>query len=245
MDDDQSADNSRFSHGAAGAIRSGGKWLAALVVASLVLPALTTQWSDRQNELSLKEALVSQLTLSAATAIEEAHALVLDETVLDPLPTERLRARYVAIAKAWNIEVFTLESKLNAYFPDARLREEPHQGLGDALGRYNLHVQDFILLSGDICSDNRVFRLALGRLERYLPGIGEETWEALRSSAASADDLHGCWKRTEEFRRAFQEPLGRDLLEKRQSIVETIIHSGAEGYSVGFRDFLRQILPPL
>ena len=184
MSDEESARTAPSWRSRAGALRRGGTWLVALLVASLVLPALTTQWSDRQNELSLKEALVSQLTFSAATAIEEAHYLVLDESVPGPLRTESLRARYVAIAKAWNIDMFTLESKIKAYFPSARLRDGPRPALGDAVREYNLRVQDFILLSGDICAGNRLFQLALHRLDDYLPGIPDETWKALASSTA-------------------------------------------------------------
>jgi hypothetical protein len=249
MTDDASAGSVSRRDRVASAFRRSGKWIAALVLASLVLPAVTTQWSDRQKELSLKESLISQLTLSAATAIEGAHSLVIEETQAGPLQAASLRPRYGAIAMGWNVDIFTLESRLNAYFPHAKLRDKPHTRLGAAVRTYNLRVQDYILLSGPTCSDTDLFRNALKRLKSYLPTIEEEDWLSLGWIDEEANDEQPkrsgpCWRHAEEFRRAYQEPLGLKLLEKRGSLVETIVQSGAEGYYVGFRDLLRQVFSP-
>lgn len=61
-------------------LASAAKWLAVLVVASLMVPALTSQWSDRQKELDVKNAVVAQITHSAATATQDAYSLVDDES---------------------------------------------------------------------------------------------------------------------------------------------------------------------
>jgi hypothetical protein len=239
MSDLTTSDGSRRDR-AAKALTRTGKWLAAILVASLILPALTAQWADRQNELALKEKLVSELTLSAATAIEEAHALVLEEVQPDPLPMQALRARYGAVAKAWSIAIFTLETKLSAYFPDAKLRSETRVAFRDAVHDYNLRVQDYIVLSGQICADNRLFEAALGRLTNYV-GVTRPSTEQMK--VEQSKDPPSCWRRTEDFRRAYQDPIGLSLLNKRDDLVETIIHADAAGYNVGFRDFLQQIVP--
>jgi hypothetical protein len=114
------------------------KWLVALLVASLFIPAITTQWSDRQKELDIKAALISQITESAAATVQDSVFLVSDES------------------------------------------------------------------------------------------------KGRRGS---------CWLKTNEFRIAYQ-ALGERLLSKRQPLLATITESPAAGYNVGFRDFLRQVLPP-
>ena len=240
MSDDASTTAASKRDRTTSALKRSAKWLGAIVVASLVLPALTTQWADRQNELALKEGLVSQLTFSAATAIEEAHALVLDETQSEPPPPKDLRSRYSAFATAWNVAIYTLESKLKAYFPDAELQDEPGMSLQKAVHEYNLRVQDYILLSGEICAGNQLFKDASERLTDYL---GTALPNVSRSTVERSGDPYRCWRRSEAFRRAYQDPIGLRLLNKRDRLVETIVDSGAQGYNVGFQDFLRQIVP--
>jgi hypothetical protein len=219
------------------------KWAGALLLASLVIPAITTQWSDRQKEVALKDSLISQLTASTATAIENSGSLVFDETqgpAIAPIAT--LRSQFKSIGNDWNIQAFTLESQLHAYFPHARLYHGQHSTFGHAFDTYNMRVQDYILLAYALCPGDKLRTKALRRLQIYLPIIKSVEWAALQESGVHPPG-NDCWRRSTKFKDAYLIPLGLDLLRKRAALVDTILHSHATGYNVGFQDFLRQVLP--
>jgi hypothetical protein len=51
------------------------RWFALLFVASLFVPALTKQWSDRQQELRIKEELATGISTIVAAAVYSAEAV--------------------------------------------------------------------------------------------------------------------------------------------------------------------------
>jgi hypothetical protein len=212
--------------------------LAAFVI-SLAIPAITSQWSDRQKELELKDKLVSQFTSSAATAIENADGLVDDETRGGELPADSLRSRWASISSGWKVAAYTLESELAAYYPDAKLRGDNGMSFQDAFDEYNERVQQFIYLGFNDCRDGRVGRLEL--LSRYL-GFRKhgDVWKALDTDA---EHKVNCWRRTGDFKAAYVGYLSSLLLEKRADLVDTVIHSSAAGFNDSFGDFVRQIVP--
>jgi hypothetical protein len=219
------------------------KWVAVLAVVSLMVPALTTQWSDRQKELDLKTSLVSQITGSAATATQDAFTLVADEAKSSSIKDPAWRAQYRNILKEWRVAAFTLESELDAYFPRVELsNRQPSQPsrLVPAFALYNDIIQDYIRLSLDECRTNNGRRLAIARIYSYL---GEDPPAAI-TGRPNTSIIHGpeCWKKSESFRLGYQD-LGDDLLKRRDILVDAVIHSNAAGYNVGFKDFVHQIVP--
>jgi hypothetical protein len=224
-------------------------WLGALVVASLMIPAITTQWSDRQKEVDTKAVLIAELTESAAVAIEDAVTLV------DVQEKEKLEvgeepstaqesawlARYHAILGAWRVAAFTLESRFAAYFPDARLEAFDRPLLAPAFHDYNERIQQFILLSANLCREEALRLEAVEKLEEYLSVDFLQRAE-LAGIIRAAETEWPCWRKAPALREAYQE-LGEGLLGQRTYFLDTIVRSNAAGYNVGFRDFLRQLLP--
>jgi hypothetical protein len=218
------------------------KWLAVLVVVSVMVPALTTQWSDRQKELELKTSLVAQITSSAATATQDAFDLVGDERKSTVIKNDLWRAQYRSILKEWRVDAFTLESELDAYFSAVRL-SQTH--LPNAFATYNEVVQNYILLSLDLCSGHKDRTTAVRLIYKYLPARSPEKQdqkETINSDPPGSGAGRRCWKKSEAFRQAYQ-TLGEELLDKRDELVDAVIQSDAAGYNVGFKDFVHQVLP--
>jgi hypothetical protein len=225
-------------------LASAAKWLAVLVVASLMVPALTSQWSDRQKELDVKNEVVAQITHSAATATQDAYSLVDDESKSARIKDSLWRSQYRSIVKEWRVAAFTLESELEAYFPNIELSSS---SLVNAFHEYNNHVQQYIRLSGDECADEERNDEAVHKLYGYL--FHRESRRGPRAiemnppvpkSGNSPDP--SCWAKPTKFRSKYQ-ALGEELLRRREVLVQAVIHSNAAGFNVGFRDFVRQVLP--
>lgn len=100
-----------------------------------MVPAITTQWSDRQKELDLKTSLISRITGSAAIATQDTISLIGDEKVVgdeaksppikDAAQYRNIiaawRRQYRNTLKEWRVAASTLQSELHAYFPDTTL----------------------------------------------------------------------------------------------------------------------------
>lgn len=209
------------------------KWAVTLVIASIAIPAITTQWSDRQKELTLKDGLVSRLTQSAATAIEDAGFLVRDEAISKNVRGSMWRARFTGIARSWNIDAAALESELTAYFPHAKVAS---QSFRRAFHEYSNRVQGYIFLSSQVCQGDR--RVSADSLRKYLQPARWETAYPNLTEPSIGD----CWRRTRAFKDDYV-AAGAALLAHRDQLLATLVHAHAAGYSVGFRAFLKQLLP--
>jgi hypothetical protein len=209
------------------------KWAVTLVIASLAIPAITTQWSDRQKELTLKDGLVSRLTQSAATAIEDAGFLVRDEAISKKVRGSEWRSRFTAIARAWNIDAAALESELAAYFPDTKVASRSFRS---AFHEYSNRVQGYIFLSSQVCQGDR--RVPADSLRKYL----QPTRAATAYPNLTEPSIGDCWRRTGAFKDDYV-AAGAALLAHRDPLLTTLVHAHAAGYSVGFRAFLKQLLP--
>ena len=200
-----------------------------------MVPALTSQWSDRQKELDVKNALVSQITRSAATATQDAYTLVEDEAQSAMIKDPLWRSEYRSILKEWRVAAFTLQSELQAYFPSATLGSS---SLLMAFHNYNNVVQQYIRLSGDECADNRQW-VVNAIYSKYLH---KHPWRVIANNPPGITPNPACWKKSEEFRQSYQD-LGENLLGRRKDLVQAVIGSSAAGFNVGFRDFVHQVLP--
>jgi hypothetical protein len=230
-------------------IRRLATWFAALVVASLFIPAMTAQWADRQKELELKTALIAEMTESAAGSLQDAVDFVDLQQKAWPHPKEEdWYKRYRAILKDWKVAAFSLESRLSAYFPHASVRLSKRPSLARSFHVYNERVQQFIYLTLNLCKEGslRTDEEQMGparRLEKYL----SISLEADSDYSAIVTDTpprsqSPCWRKTREFFKDYDH-LASKLLDQRTYFVDAIVHSSAAGYNVGFRDFVRQVLP--
>ena len=219
------------------------KWIGPLLVVGLLIPALTTQWSDRQKELEIKSSLVGQITESADAAIEDAVFYV-DVQMnawppVDGLSTPRWKAygreqsaRYRENLKQWRVLASSLESRIGAYFPDARY--EGTQKLSDAFGAYRQAVEGYMMLGTNLCkgADPRIQTVAA--LEGYV-GVHP-------AGLDDAPQSESCWEKSDAFLGAYRQ-LGDALLVKLTDFVDAIVRSNAAGYNVGSGDLVRQLLP--
>jgi hypothetical protein len=197
-----------------------------------VIPAITTQWSDRQKELALKDTLISRFTQSAATAIEDAGFLVRDEAISKKVQNQQWRSRFTSTARQWNIDAETLESELTAYFPDTKLSGGSTESLDRAFRAYNGQVGNYIFLSSQVCKGDRAGATESLRkyLQRPYPSLGDR------------NRGNDCWLKTKQFKSDYV-AAGSALLGLREPLLKTLVHAHAAGYSVGFRAFLKQLLP--
>jgi hypothetical protein len=225
------------------------RWLGALVVASLLIPAITAQWSDRQKELELKTALISEVTESAASAVQEASNLVDVEQKAWPTiksdprfdkTADEWYGRYRAILKTWKVAAFSLESRLFAYFPNADIRLPRRPQLAGAFHVYNVRVQMFILLTLNLCRNERLQTRAVAQLARYLSVDFAREYKPIIDDAPPRGAPRRCWRKTRDFFTAY-DALGSKLLKQRSYFADAIVHSHAAGYSVGLGALVRQV----
>ncbi|HEX5915356.1 MAG TPA: hypothetical protein VFY54_19770, partial [Rubrobacter sp.] len=231
-------------------------WVLALVVTSLLIPAITKQWADRPKELELRTALVDRIGESAAQTINTARFIVADTTpeatlramvcgeaeeTEDPAQVARCRTlqenetfaeqtAHINAKSAWLQKGAVLESQLAAYFPGSDLSRE-----GKA---YVNAVRIYLFLASGVCDEKR--EESNGKLLRYLgENPADPTWAPLydlteEECAQKSSDL--------EFRSVYG-PLGDQMLAKRLDLLELLNESDAEGFSVGFMDFFSDALP--
>jgi hypothetical protein len=223
------------------------KWIGPLLVAGLLIPALTTQWSDRQKELEIKSSLVGRITESTDAAIEDA-AFFVDVQVnawppVDELSTSGWKAygreqsaRYREILKQWRVLASSLQSRLGAYFPDAHYDDGAQNPLllSDAFGEYRREVEGYMMLATNLCKGANPRIQTVAALESYLSvhPVGLD----------DAPQSESCWEKSDAFFGAYRQ-LGDALLLKLTDFVDAIVRSNAAGYNVGSRDLVRQLLP--
>jgi len=88
-------------------------WAAALVVASLVIPAATKQWSDRQEALALKAALVTDIAQDSSDAYARALGIPLQAHEHGKTPGLALRRK---LRTEWLQTAAVIDTRLKTYF---------------------------------------------------------------------------------------------------------------------------------
>jgi hypothetical protein len=228
-----------------------GAWVLGVALTSLLIPAITKQWADRPKELELRIALIDQIGESAARTINTARFIVSDN-----LPKARLRevvcerdddsiecqqaindeseqeqGRQVEAKNEWLERGAVVESQLAAYFPGTELARE-----GKA---YINAVRIYLFLAGDVCGEKR--EDGTRKLLRYFGEDPEDQrWDGLELTEEE------CVQKSADlgFREVYG-PMGDRLLAQRLGLLTLLNQSDAEGFSVGFGDFVVDALPAL
>lgn len=205
------------------------KTVAALIVASVLVPAATRQWSDRQSILTVKQSLITEVSDGAVAGIRAAQEV----PGLAGEDEARIQACDDAL-DAWVDAEATIDPVFALYFPESRARA--------LWSEYRDVVYDYVALSG--CSRNPRGDLAF--IREYFdahplmnpdppPVLGRDPWAILAES--TPNEL------------AYQETygwLGQQILRHRGLLHrELLAESHARGYCSGFADFLREVLPGL
>jgi hypothetical protein len=229
-----------------------GAWVLGVALTSLLIPAITKQWADRPKELELRISLIDRIGESAAHTVNTARFIVSDN-----LPAARVREvvcgrdeasaaceqaindesrteqnEQIQAKNTWLQKGAVVESQLAAYFPGTELSRQ-----GKA---YVNAVRIYLFLASDVCGEKRVE--GTDKLLRYL---GEDPtdprWQPMRE--LTPDE---CVQKSEnlEFRELYG-PMGDRLLARRLDLLALLNSSDAEGFSVGFADFVVDALPAL
>ena len=232
-------------------------WLLALIIGSLLIPAVTKQWTDRPKELELKNSLVTQIT-EASTNTVVTHRFIAS----DLLPESRLAIYYYTIwqsakssekeaarrkydaavessrkseQKAWNETYASWQTKkasiggqLDAYFPGTKLASD--------WSSYAGALTNFETLGSNICGDGR--KRLITELQTYFSGSTSINWSGLERPTTDAQCQN-------DFLPAYQGlyfSLGEEVLKKRDDLLRGILSAQASGYSSGWRDLINDLL---
>jgi hypothetical protein len=226
------------------------------LIASLLFPALTRQWQDRQNARELKDKLVTQLDEAAtrtvigtrvlvdrrsreaqstdARAVELAQAPAGDSGAKSRLrrAVERERdaraAAYIRFVTDWLVARAVTRSRLAAYFP--------HSGLDEEWARYADEVFLYVRLASTNSASQR--GKYIEALRSYLrPGSVGMDWSLLandpRELNASTTARYGI----------ADGRLTDLLLQRKNLITREILSAHVAGFSTNTNDFLHDLIP--
>jgi hypothetical protein len=121
--------------------RRAGKWIAALLAAGLVLPALTKQWTDNQHQDQLKSELTTRLASAVAKAATDGGFLLGDQILYGKSQPALIPAYEEALA-TWKSEATAIEAQFRGYF--APKRSPGNDELVTAMHRYSDLVEAYI-----------------------------------------------------------------------------------------------------
>jgi hypothetical protein len=211
-----------------------GWWAFGLLVAAVLLPAGTKQWSDRQAALTLKNSLISEISTSSV------KAWLAGERILQTTDDDNARKLHDKALEDWVVAESDIDSVFAFYFPQTEVQ---NRWLS-----YREAVYDY--LNRACCTEpgpssplptpgpNNPGPMQL-YYQRYSPsnygrwfGSESDFWTILQSSPNHSVAL----------KRRYQE-VGKDLLQDRQKIVDGVRTTSANGYSDGFVDYWRDVVP--
>jgi hypothetical protein len=216
--------------------------LVGFLIASLVVPAATKQWSDRSAELALKKELISQINATVTKAVAVTDCTTRIDTCFpearalkDPNAGQEARAaaevaygRQLFETKTeWTAGQASIASVLDAYFPATAAHTE--------WTRHSDAVSAFMRLSSAECGAPRDRDSA--HLQAYLPQTHPDVWTLLKTNIGP-----DCQLTSAEFELGYA-VLAQDLLAQTPRVIRAVTESNAEGYSSGARDFLQDLWP--
>jgi hypothetical protein len=205
------------------------RWIVLLFIASLAIPALTKQWSDRKQELQVKESLATDISKVSADAVFGAVA-----AVAQPAAQQRT-ARHQAI-DYWLRTRATIDPRFVVYFSGSDAAEHWFAGgRGRRLGFRNALLIYVLMVC---CDEHRNTHAA--RLRAYLPTAlapadVPDPWGVL-----TCDGRQSCHRPS--YHRAYMW-LGNQLLAQRRVLLDELLDANGIGFSSGWHDFVRDLNP--
>jgi hypothetical protein len=226
------------------------------LAATLLLPAFTNQWQDRQRERDLKTDLATSLDeLTTRTVI--AARFVIDRRFREAQTTEarkaeltaapprqRLRARrayrlalekerdaaaasYIQLLADWLVTRSVIRSKLSAYYPSEDIAAEWE--------RYADHITLYIRLASSASTpqDKGAYIFVLEKFLQESPG----TWRVLVGEPRQLSrDKYLAYVKADAL-------LGEGLLTEKNNLARRVLDSHVAGFSTGMRDLLKDLTP--
>jgi hypothetical protein len=208
-------------------VRIGGskpvKWLAVTIAAALIFPALTKQWSDRQAELTLKNAMVTDVSEGVETAYDDSHAVVYSTGGY----IQQLKARNKAL-DAWREAAAKVDPSFYSYFPGQSVTDEWTSYKAAMIGYVEIACCDQVSQANELA----YVRDFVQRVNLFTTRPGGSL-DILAAGPGSDPILY----------RAAYTWVGLQLLGYRGTLEGHLVHANADGYSSGPVDFLHDVIP--
>lgn len=109
-----------------------------MLAAGLVLPAVTKQWTDSQQQGQLKSDLTTRLSSAVATATSDGGFLLSNQIEYGKNP-HQLAGAYQSVLSTWKSEGSAIETQLSSYFAPT-----PSDDLVTAMHSYRKLVEAYI-----------------------------------------------------------------------------------------------------
>jgi hypothetical protein len=240
--------------------KSVGWWAFGLLVATVLLPAATKQWSDRQAALALKNSLISEINTSSV------KAWLAGERILQTTDDDDVRKLRAKALEDWTVAESAIDSVFALYFSRTEAQSK-WVVYRDAVYDY---VQYACCTEPGPSDPNPMPRpspLPMPGPNRlppipdpssHLPVYGPDNpgplqLQVRQASPSTYQRLFGpksnFWQiqrsspnHNPALRSSYQE-VGRNLLQQRQPILDAVRATSANGYSDGWIDFWRDVVP--
>lgn len=223
--------------------RRTAKWVLGVLVVSLVLPAVTKQWSDNQQQHQLKADVSSRLAAAVAGATTDSGFLLSNQLQSIKSPSETASS-YEDTLSGWKREASAIDAQIAGYF--ATTSDPSKDDLVIAIGAYNNLVQDYI----GLCT----FYKSAGLRKRYLDGF-DKNLEKMREHVGGvpsnvvpplvARSGHGPLPRNlNAFREQAQNEWAPNIVDTSAPIIATVSRRQPHGLHVGAGAFIHQVFHP-
>jgi len=204
-------------------VRIGGsrpvKWLAVTLAAAIIFPALTKQWSDRQAEMTLKNAMVTDISEGEETAYVGTRDVIYSTGGY----VQQLEARNKSL-EDWRLAAAKVDPSFYAYFPGQSVTNEWTSYKEAILGYVGLACCDQAFQAHDVAAVRDFVRRV--NLFTTHPGGSLDILAAGPASDPSLYQSAYTW-------------VGLQLLGYRGQLLDHLIHANAKAYCSGILDFLR------
>jgi hypothetical protein len=242
--------------------------LATLFVGALLTPAISRQFTDRQQESELKSRVAGQIITSSVSATEIPANLVLHNTAdlytadeycelfqIDKKQESKTQCES-AESKAERTALLALLASQSRWIKDYHLiRNElatfSNPKLRQDWADYHNAVFNLSLVTPGACGSQR--DRDVQKLQEYLNSINPSQYNKVTQNLGGASKR--CTEKRGEIHRAY--PKGDSaflntyltihdrLVDRANEIADTIRRDRTSRYSVGFRDFVRDVFTPL
>jgi hypothetical protein len=233
--------------------RRSAKWIAAVLVVSLVLPAATKQWSDNQQQRQLKTEVTTRLAAAVAKATTDGGFL-LGNRIQREASDAALRRAYQETLTAWKSEAGAIGVQLRGYFATARNPDA--DALVNAMSYYNRVVQAYIAYCqfyirhqarvsklGEFRDNLRLMRKQLGVVTKRSI-VRKKGKFVIPRTVWRSKNAGVRWLPPKGFREEAQNVWAENIVNESAPLIRTIDRRQARGFQVGVRAFLRQIFYP-
>jgi hypothetical protein len=215
--------------------RRTAKWIVAVLVVSLVLPAVTKQWSDNQQQRQLKSDVTAGLAAAVAKATTEGGFLI------GQRESAAVRAKYQDTLAAWKSEASAIEAQLIAYF--ATTKDPNDDALVNAIRKYNYLVQDYIGYSR-FYKDRVERSKQLRYFERNLRGLRSYTGGQPRTAIPAPIEHSRGRPWSPGWAGPARNDWAEDIVNASGPIIRMINRRQPRSFHVGAGAFIRQVVHP-